>query len=122
MVEKVAETWCVDPGRVMLTGMSDGGTFTMICGLQESVPFTHLAPISGVLAPLDSNARRRVAEKPVYLVHGGRDWMFPWRRRAWPERSSSAAVQLLCIARSRTCLTPIREKRTGALSNGSTPH
>ncbi len=96
MVEKVAETWCVDPGRVMLTGMSDGGTFTMICGLQESVPFTHLAPISGVLAPLDSNARRRVAEKPVYLVHGGRDWMFPVETarmaRAELERCGAALV------------------------------
>ena len=77
MVEQVAATWNVDRSRVLLTGISDGATFSLCYGLREGTPFTHLAPISGVLPPLDPRERAGAADKPVYLVHGALDWMFP---------------------------------------------
>jgi phospholipase/carboxylesterase len=77
MVEHVAATWNVDRSRVLLTGMSDGATFSLCYALREGTPFTHLAPISGVLAPLDPRDRAGAAAKPIYLVHGALDWMFP---------------------------------------------
>ena len=77
LVEQVATTWNVDRSRVLLTGMSDGATFSLCYGLREGTPFTHLAPISGVLAPLDPRERAGAVDKPVYLVHGALDWMFP---------------------------------------------
>jgi phospholipase/carboxylesterase len=73
----VAATWNVDRSRVLLTGISDGATFSLCYGLREGTPFTHLAPISGVLAPLDPRDRAGAAGKPIYLVHGALDWMFP---------------------------------------------
>jgi phospholipase/carboxylesterase len=78
MVDGVAERYPVDRERVLLTGMSDGGTYTMICGLQEGMPFTHLAPACGVL-PLGLLGGRleRARSRPIYLVHGALDWMFP---------------------------------------------
>jgi phospholipase/carboxylesterase len=69
----------VDRGRVLLTGMSDGATYALLCGLAEDMPFTHLAPACGVLHPflLASGGLGRARGRPIYLVHGALDWMFP---------------------------------------------
>jgi phospholipase/carboxylesterase len=78
MVETVAERYPVDRARVLLTGMSDGGTYTMLCGLQDDMPFTHLAPACGVLhLGLLGGGLERARGRPIYLVHGALDWMFP---------------------------------------------
>lgn len=77
LVERIAELWNVDRARILLTGISDGATFSLCYGLRPGTPFTHLAPISGVLAPLDPRERAGAPDKPVYLVHGALDWMFP---------------------------------------------
>lgn len=79
MTEWIASNWHVDRTRVLLTGLSDGATMTLLVGLGEAAPYTHLAPISGVLHPLNFAIRNmeRAAGKPIYLVHGALDWMFP---------------------------------------------
>ncbi len=79
MVDYVRSLWAVDPQRVLLTGMSDGGTFSYLCGLREDGPFTHLAPISASFHPLllEGASATRLRDLPVYLVHGALDWMFP---------------------------------------------
>ncbi|MEO8605323.1 MAG: phospholipase [bacterium] len=79
MVEYVGEHWRVDATRILLTGLSDGATYTLLCGLQPATPFTHLAPISGVLHPanLMNGNLERARGRCIYLVHGGLDWMFP---------------------------------------------
>ena len=75
MVAFVSQQWRVDPEHVLLTGLSDGATFAFLGGLSAGSPFTHLAPVSGVLAP---TANREAARKRrIYLVHGALDWMFP---------------------------------------------
>ncbi len=79
MVDWMAGKWKIDQGRVLLTGLSDGATMTLLVGLAEEVPFTHLAPISGVLHPLNfaiGNIDRAAGSK-IQLVHGALDWMFP---------------------------------------------
>ncbi|MGH7356719.1 MAG: alpha/beta hydrolase [Candidatus Rokuibacteriota bacterium] len=78
-VESVAERYPVDPTRVLLTGMSDGATYALLCGLRDGMPFTHLAPACGVLHPslLASGDLARARGRPIYLVHGALDWMFP---------------------------------------------
>ena len=79
MLEFVAERWNVDRERVLLTGLSDGATFTLLAGLGEGAPYTALAPVSGVLHPanfaLGNLARAR--GRRIYLVHGALDWLFP---------------------------------------------
>jgi phospholipase/carboxylesterase len=78
MVRSVSERYPVDATRVLLTGMSDGATYTLLCGLGEGVPFTHLAPACGVLHPfLFGGGLARAQGRPIYLVHGALDWMFP---------------------------------------------
>jgi phospholipase/carboxylesterase len=79
MVAYVAENWRVDAGRVLLTGLSDGATFTFLCGLRDDMPFTALAPVSGVLHPMNfaNGNLARARGRRIYLVHGALDWMFP---------------------------------------------
>ena len=79
MVQRVRENWNIDPGRLLLTGMSDGGTFCYVSGLRENSPFTHLAPSSASFHPLllEGTTRERLARLKVYLMHGALDWMFP---------------------------------------------
>lgn len=71
--------WNIDPGRMLLTGMSDGGTFTLLSGLSEESPFTHLAPAAAAFHPmlLAMSSPRRLAGLPIHLTHGALDWMFP---------------------------------------------
>ncbi|MFP6749070.1 MAG: phospholipase [Alphaproteobacteria bacterium] len=79
LVKFAQEQWHIDASRLLLTGMSDGGTFTYISGLGESSPFTHLAPISASFHPLllEMMDPARIKGLPVYLTHGALDWMFP---------------------------------------------
>ena len=75
----VQARWNIDPTRLLLTGMSDGGTFSYVSGLESASPFTHLAPVSATFHPLMAEMAdaRRLRGLPVYLVHGKLDWMFP---------------------------------------------
>jgi len=79
MVEHVSASYNVDRSHILLTGMSDGGTFSYISGLEMDRPFTHLAPISAAFHPmLVSFAEpERLRGLPIRITHGALDWMFP---------------------------------------------
>jgi phospholipase/carboxylesterase len=72
-------TWNIDPGRLLLTGMSDGGTFSYVSGLEPSSPFTHLAPVSAAFHPMLAQMAdpQRMQGLPIFTIHGALDWMFP---------------------------------------------
>jgi phospholipase/carboxylesterase len=74
-----SEHWAIDPERLLLTGMSDGGTFTLLSGLDSDSPFTHLAPVAASFPPMLVTLTQpgRLRGLPVWLVHGALDWMFP---------------------------------------------
>jgi phospholipase/carboxylesterase len=78
LVRLVRETWAVDPGRVLLAGMSDGGTFSYVSGLEPGSPFTHLAPTSAAFHPMLAQLADadRLAGLPIHITHGALDWMF----------------------------------------------
>ncbi len=79
MLSYVRENWRVDPERILLTGLSDGATYTLFHGLREDSPYTVLAPLSGVMHPanlVNGNVERAKGRR-IYLVHGALDRMFP---------------------------------------------
>lgn len=78
-VERIAEEWAIDREHILLTGLSDGATMTLLIGAAPDSPFTHLAPIAGVLHPANfaNGNLDRLRGKPVHLVHGALDWLFP---------------------------------------------
>ena len=75
----VRENWSVDGTRLLLTGMSDGGTFSYVSGLEEASPFTHLAPVSAAFHPMlaEMASPARLRDLRIRIVHGRLDWMFP---------------------------------------------
>lgn len=79
ILERVRARWAIDPARLLLTGMSDGGTFTLLAGLAADSPFTHLAPVAASFHPLllSVSEPTRLAGLPIMLTHGALDWMFP---------------------------------------------
>jgi phospholipase/carboxylesterase len=89
----VRQRWRIDPARMLLTGMSDGGTFAYVSGLQADSPFTHLAPVAAAFHPLMAQMADadRVRGLPIFLVHGALDWMFPVHIARAAQRALSAA-------------------------------
>jgi phospholipase/carboxylesterase len=79
ILDLVQGRWNIDRSKLLLTGMSDGGTFCYVTGLESASPFTHLAPVAATFHPLMAEMadRERLRGLPVYLVHGRLDWMFP---------------------------------------------
>lgn len=78
LVSYVRKNWSIDSKKILLTGMSDGGTFTYVAGLEKNSAFTHLAPCSASFHPmlLEAADPERLKGLPIYLMHGALDWMF----------------------------------------------
>ncbi len=79
ILEMVRGRYNVDAKRMLMTGLSDGGTFCWVSGLDRASPFTHLAPIAATFHPLMAEIADadRLRGLPIFLVHGRLDWMFP---------------------------------------------
>ena len=79
ILAEIGARWSLDPGRLLLTGMSDGGTFAYVSGLEPASPFTHLAPVSAAFHPMLAQMAdsERLTGLPIHVAHGALDWMFP---------------------------------------------
>jgi len=93
ILDSVRSRWNVDGQKMLLTGMSDGGTFCYVSGLESASPFTHLAPVSATFHPLMAEMADadRLRGLPIHLVHGRLDWMFPVQVARQTHRLLSAA-------------------------------
>jgi phospholipase/carboxylesterase len=93
ILDWVQARWNIDPTKLLLTGMSDGGTFCYVTGLEGASPFTHLAPVAATFHPLMAEMAdaERLRGLPVYLVHGRLDWMFPVQVARQTREALSAA-------------------------------
>jgi phospholipase/carboxylesterase len=79
ILEMVRSRFNIDATRMLLTGMSDGGTFCYVTGLEDASPFTHLAPVAATFHPLMAQMAdaERMRALPIFIIHGKLDWMFP---------------------------------------------
>jgi phospholipase/carboxylesterase len=93
IIERVRSRWNIDPTKMLLTGMSDGGTFCYVTGLESASPFTHLAPVSATFHPLmaETADAERLRGLPIHIVHGALDWMFPVQVARQTQQLLSAA-------------------------------
>ncbi|MFA5190545.1 MAG: PHB depolymerase family esterase [Verrucomicrobiia bacterium] len=66
----------IDPKRVLLTGVSDGGTWSYVLGFQDPKLFAALAPISGVMMRTIAGSLRMQPKMPICVVHGTDDKVF----------------------------------------------
>jgi phospholipase/carboxylesterase len=93
ILASVQERWNIDSSRLLLTGMSDGGTFCYVSGLESASPFTHLAPVAATFHPLMAEMAdaERLRGLPIHIVHGQLDWMFPVQIARQTQAALSAA-------------------------------
>jgi pimeloyl-ACP methyl ester carboxylesterase len=67
----------VDPDRIFLTGMSNGGIGTWLIGMHHAPLFAGIAPMASglddVLMPFLGNLRNT----PIYMIHGAKDQVMP---------------------------------------------
>lgn len=76
MVNHVISSYKIDPRRMLLTGISDGGTFALMITASKMNIFSHTAPVACAGHAFTAHAKE-FSGKKIYLVHGGQDWMFP---------------------------------------------
>ncbi|MFO0706666.1 MAG: hypothetical protein U0412_07400 [Nitrospira sp.] len=77
VLDRIQQRYHVDPDRVFLTGMSNGGIGTWLIGMHQAPRFAGLAPMASglddVLMPFLANLRTT----PVYIIHGAKDQVMP---------------------------------------------
>ena len=110
ILTQVQDRWAINSSHLLLSGMSDGGTFTLLGGLAEDSPFTHLAPVAASFHPmlLAMTTPERLTGLPIHLTHGAQDWMFSVdgarsAHRMWPRRGRRSPT-----GRSPSCRMPTR--------------
>lgn len=79
MLDHVGRSYTIDPRRILLTGLSDGGTFSYLLGLEHPARFSACAPVAGMLSPGAEHLLRtgRGRELPLHVIHGALDSIFP---------------------------------------------
>lgn len=76
-IREVRRRYHIDPDRIFLTGMSNGGIGAWLIGMHHAPLFAGLAPMASgldhVLMPFLANLRNT----PIYLIHGAKDQVMP---------------------------------------------
>ena len=76
-IRSVQRRYHIDPDRVFLTGMSNGGIGAWVIGMHDAPLFAGIAPMASgldhVLMPFLANLR----STPVYMIHGAKDQVMP---------------------------------------------
>jgi phospholipase/carboxylesterase len=67
----------VDMSRILLTGMSDGGTYALGLALSQGSIYRSVAAVACALPPVDF---REARGKRICWIHGAQDWIFPAAR------------------------------------------
>ena len=73
----VQRRYHIDPDRIFLTGMSNGGIGAWVIGMHDAPLFAGIAPMASgldnVLMPFLANLR----STPIYIIHGSKDEVMP---------------------------------------------
>jgi acetyl esterase/lipase len=85
IVDSLKRTYNIDENRVVVSGVSDGGTGAYYLAMRETTPFASFLPLNGfimVLAALETGIDdqlypNNLRNKPFYVVNGGRDRLYP---------------------------------------------
>ena len=88
ILDQVKRTWNVDENRVVLSGVSDGGTSAFYVAMRDTTPYASFLPLNGfimVLRNRDLGLRgalfpHNLTNKPFFVVNGGQDPLYPAAR------------------------------------------
>jgi pimeloyl-ACP methyl ester carboxylesterase len=84
IVDQLKRTYNIDENRVVVSGVSDGGTGAYYVAMRETTPFASFLPLNGFILVLanDSiddgkNYPNNLRNKPLFVINGGRDRLYP---------------------------------------------
>ncbi len=84
ILDTVKRTYNVDENRVVVAGVSDGGTGAFYVAMRAATPFASFLPLNGNLLVLRSDDvhagdlfPNNLRNKPFFAVNGGRDPLYP---------------------------------------------
>ena len=84
IVDALKRTYNIDENRVVVAGVSDGGTGAYYVGMRETTPFASFLPLNGFIMVLANDEiddgglfPNNLRNKPMFVVNGGRDPLYP---------------------------------------------
>jgi pimeloyl-ACP methyl ester carboxylesterase len=85
ILDSLKRTYNVDENRIVISGVSDGGTAVYYFAMRETTPFASFLPLNGAIAVLRNPSLHGDGElypgnflnKPFFIVNGGRDPLYP---------------------------------------------
>ncbi|MEQ1908999.1 MAG: PDZ domain-containing protein [Vicinamibacterales bacterium] len=85
ILDRVKRTYNVDENRVVLSGVSDGGTGAYYVATRDTTPFASFLPLNGFVMVLRNEASdadgdlfvNNLVNKPMFIVNGGKDPLYP---------------------------------------------
>ncbi len=79
ILDSLSQEYHVDPDRVFLTGMSNGGIGAWIIGMHHADRFAGIAPMASGLDDVMFPFVENLINTPVYVIHGQEDQVMPVR-------------------------------------------
>lgn len=88
ILDHVKRTYNVDENRVVLSGVSDGGTGAFYVAMRDTTPYASFLPLNGFILVLRNGDLgisgalfpHNLTNKPFFSVNGGRDPLYPAAR------------------------------------------
>lgn len=85
LIDRVKRTYNIDENRVVLSGVSDGGTASYYFSMRDTTPFAAILPLNGAIPVLRNTLMRidgelflnNTVNKPFFIVNGGKDPLYP---------------------------------------------
>lgn len=87
ILDRAKRDYNVDENRVVLSGVSDGGTGTYYVAMRDTTPYAAFLPLNGYMMVLGANDLNvdgplfpnNMKNKPFFIVNGRRDPLFPFK-------------------------------------------
>ena len=84
IVDQLKRKYNVDENRVVVAGVSDGGTGAYYIAMRDTTPFASFLPLNGFIMVLANDSiddgqsyPGNLRNKPFFVVNGGRDRLYP---------------------------------------------
>jgi hypothetical protein len=85
ILDALKRTYNVDENRVVVSGVSDGGTGAYYFAMRDTTPYAAFLPLNGFIMVLASPSLelaeqlfpQNLVNKPLFVVNGGQDQLYP---------------------------------------------
>ena len=84
IVDDLKRRYNIDENRVVIAGVSDGGTGAYYVAMRDTTPYASFLPLNGYIMVLANgeiddgrNFPNNLRNKPIFVVNGGKDRLYP---------------------------------------------